>query len=294
MLFGVSAAGPRSAWAVGATRTYRKGRSHGYPVYASAPAALGRHLLAQAAPALGLPITHARQGGRHGTVERLGRLQRSPRDGPSGGRRSSIGTAGAGGGSSTRRSGRMIPYSASAPPRQRRLGGRQLWAGRQHSLSRNLTRLAAHWNGQHWQITPVPNPPGGSNSAVLNDVAAASPDGVWALGESQHLDFQGHDGLSSTGPTSYFLHSDGQDWQATSGTTPSVYDGVAAITAAPDGSAWAIGNCNVDDFSLRWTGDNWVTAPHPRDTYWRNRGITVPAKARRSRPPSCSSSSSAG
>ncbi len=290
MLFGVSAAGPRSAWAVGATRTYRKGRSHGYPV--THPLLLHwdgtswrKQPLPWAYPSLTLDkvaatgpssvwvVSSGAQDGLRSRIEywngRRWRLVYAP-----------FGS-----------NDPLLGFSATA--------GNDAWAVGSYGLGGNTVvkeshALAAHWNGQHWQITPVPNPPGGSNSAVLNDVAAASPDGVWALGESQHLDFQGHDGLSSTGPTSYFLHWDGQDWQATSGTTPSVYDGVAAITAAPDGSAWAIGNCNVDDFSLRWTGDNWVTAPHPRDTYWRNRGITVPAKARRSRPPSCSSSSSAG
>ena len=73
--------------------------------------------------------------------------------------------------------------------------------------------LAAHWNGYHWKIVPVPNPPGNANSAALVDVAAARPDDAWALGESQRLDDQGGDGISATGPVAYFVHWNGQNWQ---------------------------------------------------------------------------------
>lgn len=148
--------------------------------------------------------------------------------------------------------------------------------------------LAAHWNGHHWQITPVPNPPGDTNSAALLDVAAARPNDAWAIGESTRLNYYDHGVTQQKPPSTYFLHWNGENWQATSDTTPPLYDGSTAITAAPDGSAWAIGNCPVDDFSVRWNSESWVTAPHPPDTHWRTNGpVTLPAKLRRSRPPTC-------
>jgi hypothetical protein len=151
--------------------------------------------------------------------------------------------------------------------------------------------LAAHWNGYHWKITPVPNPPGNTNSFALLDVAAARSDDAWAIGETQGLADQGRDGISSSGPVVYFVHWNGQNWQVVPGVTLPTGDGVQAITAARDGSAWAIGNCSVDDFSLRWNDNAWVTAPHPRDTHWRTNGPGVlPAKWRGGRPPTCSSS----
>ena len=196
MLFGVSAAGPRSAWAVGATRTYRKGRSHGYPV--THPLLLHwdgtswrKQPLPWAYPSLTLDkvaatgpssvwvVSSGAQDGLRSRIEywngRRWRLVYAP-----------FGS-----------NDPLLGFSATA--------GNDAWAVGSYGLGGNTVvkeshALAAHWNGQHWQITPVPNPPGGSNSAVLNDVAAASPDGVWALGESQHLDFQGHDGLLLHGP----------------------------------------------------------------------------------------------
>jgi hypothetical protein len=156
--------------------------------------------------------------------------------------------------------------------------------------------LAAHWNGRHWRITPVPNPPGDDNSFALVDVSAARPDDAWALGESQKLNLVGRDeadGISA--PVGYSLHWDGHDWSVASGPTPSIYDGTFAISAAPDGSAWAIGNCTSDDFSLRWTGETWITAPHPRDNRWRTNGpVAAPAKSHRKSPPACTSSAAVG
>lgn len=151
--------------------------------------------------------------------------------------------------------------------------------------------LAAHWNGYHWKITPIPNPPRNTNSAALVDVAAARPDDAWALGVAQHLVDQGRDGISATGPVAYFVRWNGRNWQVASGVSPPIYDGTQAITATADGSAWAIGNCQSDDFSLRWNNNAWVTAPHPRDTNWRT---TPTARPRPPRPPTCSSSASAG
>jgi hypothetical protein len=290
MLFGVSAAGPRSAWAVGATRTYRRHGAHSYPV--THPLLLHwdgtswrRQPLPWAYPGLALDKVVA--------------------TGPS-----SVWVISSGAQDSLRpriehwngRSWRLVyePFGSNDPLAGfTATAGNDAWAVGSYGLGgntvvKNSHALAAHWNGRHWQIRRVPNPPGGSNSAVLIDVAAAGPGNVWALGLRQHLDFQGHDVLSGTGPTTYFLHWNGRDWRVTSGTTPLTYDGSTAITATPDGSAWAIGNCYLDDFSVRWTGDTWVTAPHPRDTHWRDRGPTVPPKARRGPPPSCSSSTTSG
>lgn len=179
--------------------------------------------------------------------------------------------------------------------------GNNAWAvgsyGLGHSrVAKYSHALAAHWNGHRWQITPVPNPPGRNNSFALIDVSAARTNDAWALGEAQSFQLDGNDGLSDgTGPVAYFLHWNGQNWQPTSSAMPSVYDGSTAISATPDGSAWAIGNCFGDDFSLRWAGDTWVTAPHPPDAHWRTNGpASLPAASRRGQPPTCLTSTTAG
>jgi hypothetical protein len=286
MLYGVSAAGPRSAWAVGTN--YRRNPGKRYPV--ARPlllhwdgASWRQQPLPWAYPSLQLDkvvatgpssvwVTgHASSKSRiehwNGTRWRL-------IHGPFGS------------------NDPLVGFSATA--------WNDAWAVGSYGQGSNRVAkyshaLAAHWNGYHWKITPVPNPPGDTNSAALVDVAAARPNDAWALGETQRLDDQGRDGISATGPVVYFVHWNGQNWQVVPGVAPPTYDGVRAITAARDGSAWAIGNCSVDDFSVRWNDKAWVTAPHPRDTHWRRQGPgLLPAKWRRGRPLTCSSSTAAG
>jgi hypothetical protein len=150
--------------------------------------------------------------------------------------------------------------------------------------------LAAHWNGHSWRLTHVPTRQGDNNS-VLTDVAAARPDDVWALGESQNLHLLGNDGLSATGPDVLFEHWNGEDWRVVPGAAPSVFDGRPAITTTADGSAWAIGTCFSDNFIVRWANGAWVFAPHPRDRHWRT---GTPPSWRHRPMPSCSSTGGAG
>jgi hypothetical protein len=142
--------------------------------------------------------------------------------------------------------------------------------------------LAAHWNGHSWRLTHVPSR-SGDNDAALEDVAVLRPDDAWAMGESQHLQFEGDNGLSATGPAVLFEHWNGRNWQLTTGAAPPVYDGRPALTGAADGSAWAIGTCFYDNFIVRWKGGAWVFAKHPQDRHWR-----LPGRRPR-RLPSCSS-----
>ena len=148
--------------------------------------------------------------------------------------------------------------------------------------------LAAHWNGRSWQLTHVPNRAGDNNS-VLTDVVAVHPNDVWAFGQSQSLHLLGNDGLSATGPAAFLEHWNGHDWQLTTGAAPTIYDGRPALTASPDGAAWALGACFTDNFIIRWTGGTWVFARHPPDRHWRN---GTPSSERQRTMPSCSSPAS--
>ncbi len=147
--------------------------------------------------------------------------------------------------------------------------------------------LAAHWNGRRWQITPVPNPPG-SNNAALTNVAAVRPDDAWAIGQSQSLDLQGNNGFSSSAPAGLLEHWDGRSWHYVPGAPKLVgSDGTQqSLAAAPDGSAWVIGSCGVDNVIARLAGGAWVTASHPPDMHWRS---GVPARLRHGGLPSCRS-----
>jgi len=117
------------------------------------------------------------------------------------------------------------------------------------------------------------------------DVDAASPDDVWALGESQRLDLQGDNALSSTGPTAYFVHWDGKKWSVMPGAAPGMSEGWPALSASSDGAAWAIGDCMAANVVLRWTNGTWAIASHPSER-WR---YTFRDARRLPRPmPSCS------
>jgi hypothetical protein len=147
--------------------------------------------------------------------------------------------------------------------------------------------LAAHWNGQRWQITPVPNPPGSNNTALTN-VAVVRPNDAWAIGQSQSLDLQGNNGFSSSAPAGLLEHWDGRSWHYVPGAPKLVRsDGTEqSLAAAGDGSAWVIGSCGVDNVVARLVGGAWVTASHPADVHWRS---GVPARLPRGGLPSCRS-----
>lgn len=61
--------------------------------------------------------------------------------------------------------------------------------------------VATHWNGHRWTLTPTP---AFADSAILFDVAARTPNDVWAVGWSRDTDKQTPAGLA--------LHWDGISW----------------------------------------------------------------------------------
>jgi hypothetical protein len=286
-LYGVSAAGPRSVWAVGAR--YRAN-------------AAGRFLPSGTRPLLlhwdgtswrEWPL---RWGSRPITLDKV------VADGPSSVWAVSTGQEDPAGGSSVIEhwNGRRwqevpAPFGASDP-----ISGfgatawNDAWAVGSYGQGGNTVSkfsypLAAHWDGHGWRLIQVPNR-SGENSAALTDVAAARPDDVWALGESQRLHLLGHDGLSATGPVALLEHWNGRRWQVAPGAAPPIFDGRPVVAATADGSAWALGACRYDNFIVRWTGRAWVFARHPND---RHRRAGTPPSVRRHPIPSCSSPAAA-
>lgn len=166
-------------------------------------------------------------------------------------------------------------------------GWRDAWAVGSYGQGGNAVTkyshpLAAHWNGHSWRLTHLPIR-SGDNVAALEDVAVVRPDDAWALGESQHLQLDGNNGLSATRPAALFEHWNGRSWQVLPGAAPTVFDGRPALSASADGTVWAIGTCFYDNFILRWTNGGWVFTKHPPDRHWR-----LPGRRPR-RLPSCSS-----
>jgi len=265
-LYGISAAGPRSAWAVGGTYGARVGRR--YAPSRTRPLLLhwdGRswseQTLPWTQPGLALDEVAAtgpssvwavasgqQDGGKPVVLEHWNGRGWQSAPSPFGA------------------TDPFFHFSATAWNDAWAVGSYGFGGNEVSKLSRPL---AAHWDGHSWQMTSVPNPPGDDNSFALVSVAAARTDDVLALGESQRLEFQGNNGLSSSAPVLYFLRWNGQSWQTLPGKTPSLYEDEPAIAAGRDGSAWALGDCRQDNFLVGLSADGWANVPHPRDVHWR-------------------------
>jgi hypothetical protein len=135
--------------------------------------------------------------------------------------------------------------------------GRDAWAvgsASERSRGRVYTdALAAHWNGSGWKLAPVPNRAGGSNSH-LQSVVAVRPDDVWAFGSSW---------TQAQTAVALFEHWDGRSWTVMPGAAPDF--GSGWLTAASDGTAWAVNPSSCDNVLVRWDGTAWVYASHPQD-----------------------------
>ena len=120
----------------------------------------------------------------------------------------------------------------------------------------HLSGLTAHWNGTKWRWVTSPNP-GGFNH--LSGVAAQSSSSAWAVGDANG--------------TPKIMHWTGKKWSTVpspqlTGTDNAFF---SAISAAPDGSLWAVGQEAVKNGTetvfqrliARWTGKKWVVVPSP-------------------------------
>lgn len=107
--------------------------------------------------------------------------------------------------------------------------------------------LVEHWDGTSWSIVSAPNP---NLSCVLNAIAVASPDDIWAVGGGG----AGNSGLVE--------HWNGTEWSAV--TSPSPGTSVVTLTsvAVASGKAWSVGfasggTATVEPYSQRWDGTKW-------------------------------------
>lgn len=103
-----------------------------------------------------------------------------------------------------------------------------------------------HWDGQTWTTQNSPDP--GFRYDELNDVAAAGPDDVWAVGE-----FVGH-GLQSISPL--VEHWDGTTWSVVE--LPGVRRGsLSAVSVISADDVWAVGAEDAE----HWDGSSWSQVP---------------------------------
>jgi hypothetical protein len=109
--------------------------------------------------------------------------------------------------------------------------------------------LAMRWNGESWDVSPMPTFPA---RASLQGLAAISPTDIWAVGE---LD----------GRTPLFMHWDGTAW--TQFNNPTAVSGVlyrASAVSATD--IWAVGYLTDGSglpLTMHYNGTSWSVVPTP-------------------------------
>jgi hypothetical protein len=125
----------------------------------------------------------------------------------------------------------------------------------------NTQPLREHWNGSAWTIVAGPN-----NFDVLNGVAAASTEAVWAVGQRFG--------------TAVIEHWNGHTWSAAetpagSGTT---LNGVSAVSSR---DVWAVGSATptgaAQTFIEHFDGHTWSVVPSPNAGAGNNLLVAVAA-----------------
>jgi hypothetical protein len=154
------------------------------------------------------------------------------------------------------------------------------WAVGSYVLRHHFRPLAAHWNGHAWQIARSHRR--GRDSA-FTDVVAIGPDDAWAVaqrawkgyyaGERVPVLAYGYGGYGGYGGgygRTFFEHWNGHSWTVMPGVRPRFGGGATAFAATSDGSAWAIGDCYVDNMiaGFGWKGSLWRVKKHPPDQQW--------------------------
>jgi len=117
--------------------------------------------------------------------------------------------------------------------------------------------LVEHWDGTSWSIVSSPNR--GSDGSQLYGIVAASPNDIWAVGNSG----QGN------GVLTLIEHWDGSAWSIIDspnpGTSGNYLQGVASVPGTSD--VWAVGYYYQSGHPLtlmeRWNGSSWNIVPSP-------------------------------
>jgi hypothetical protein len=147
-----------------------------------------------------------------------------------------------------------------------------IWAVGGSATGRSGAPLALHWDGQAWSIIPTPSPEpeplDGEPYAGLEDVIAAGPSDVWAVGNTENL---APAGISN----GLVLHWDGQAWAVVptpdSDNEEGPFDYLFGVAVAPDG-VWSAGIAASEAgyygggdraLILRGSGGDWTVSPLP-------------------------------
>ena len=121
--------------------------------------------------------------------------------------------------------------------------------------------LIVHWNGAAWSQAASPSPGG---AALLHGVSAAPDGSAWAAGDTCASGC----GTPSETDRTLILRWDGLSWSQTASPSPGSTAFLYGVSAAPDGSAWAIGSTGASSGAgrtliLHWDGAAWSRAASP-------------------------------
>lgn len=152
------------------------------------------------------------------------------------------------------------------------------WAVGSYWQDGHTHALAAHWDGHSWQMTPVPNLRGMTESQ-LADVRAVRPNDVWAVGGTNWIR---NDAMAA--PVALFEHWNGRSWRIMRGPRRVLGSG-AFVTVARDRSVWVAGSCYGGNVIFHRTARaGWTIVLHPRDVRWNP---SLPLRLRHGRVSSC-------
>lgn len=112
--------------------------------------------------------------------------------------------------------------------------------------------LVLHYDGQQWNLMPMPSAPNG----WLNAIAASSATDIWAVGQYQ----------PAAVSQPLFLHYDGQQWALVPGPDAGAATFLSGVTATPT-EAWAVGSTlagggtRTQPVTEHFNGTQWQIIP---------------------------------
>ncbi len=133
------------------------------------------------------------------------------------------------------------------------------------STAESDTALVLRWNGTTWSAASDASVKG----AYLLDVSSGPGGTAWASGYRCTASC----GTTAETDETLIMHWDGRRWSQPPTPSPGVTAALTGVAAAPDGSAWAVGDsCLADCGSLehqistlilRWNGTAWTRSASP-------------------------------
>ena len=171
------------------------------------------------------------------------------------------------------------------------IGPDNIWAvgSYRNAYINGLRTLVMHWDGALWSVVPSPSETSSTTSSKassitstmtysnLNDVAATSPDDVWAVGSYRTSTQKQNQTL--------LLHWDGKVWDHIPSPSGSLkhHNNLFSLAVVSKNDVWAVGNQIVmrgwwgtEPLILHWDGLQWSLVPSPRPQDFQSLRSVVP------------------